>query len=67
VPAEAGVSDTGFLAEGRLSEPGWVLADIDLGALKALRASGEMRNTNDWSLQPGAAPLAGSVEVVDLG
>jgi predicted amidohydrolase len=67
VPAEAGVSDTGILAEGRLSRPGWVFAGIDLGALKTLRASGEMRNTNDWPLQPGAAPLAHNVEVVDLG
>jgi predicted amidohydrolase len=67
VPAEAGVSDAGILAEGRLSKPGWVFAEIDLGALKALRASGEMRNANDWPLQPGAAPLAGSVEIVDLG
>ena len=66
VPAEAGVSDTGILAEGRLSEPGWVFADIDLGALKNLRASGEMRNASDWRLQPGAAPLAHNVEVVDL-
>jgi predicted amidohydrolase len=67
VPAEAGVSDTGVLAEGRLNEPGWVFADIDLGALKSLRTTGEMRNANDWHLQPGAAPLAHDVELVDLG
>jgi predicted amidohydrolase len=67
VPAEAGLSDTGVLAEGRLSEPGWVFAEIDLSALMALRACGEMRNANDWSLQPGAAPLANGVEIVDLG
>jgi predicted amidohydrolase len=66
VPAEAGVSDTGILAEGRLSQPGWVFADIDLGALKNLSASGEMRNASDWPLQPGATPLAHHVEVVDL-
>ncbi|MFM9845572.1 MAG: carbon-nitrogen hydrolase family protein [Hyphomicrobiaceae bacterium] len=67
VPAEAGVSETGVLAEGRLSEPGWIFADIDLGALKTLRTRGEMRNANDWSAQPGAAPLAHDVELVDLG
>lgn len=66
VPAEAGVSDTGILAEGRLSEPGWVFADIDIAALKALRATGEMRNANDWPSQPGAVPLAHIVEIVDL-
>ena len=66
LPAEAGVSETGILAEGRLSEPGWVFADIDLGALRDLRATGEMRNFSDWSAQPGAAPLAHHVEVVSL-
>ena len=66
LPAEAGVSDTGILAEGRLNEPGWVFADIDLGALRDLRATGEMRNSSDWNAQPGAAPLAHHVEVVSL-
>lgn len=67
VPAEASVSDTGVLAEGRLSEPGWIFADIDLGALNALCATGEMRNFDDWGAQLGAAPLAHHVEVVVLG
>jgi predicted amidohydrolase len=67
VPAEAGVSETGVLAEGRLSQPGWIFADIDLGALKDLRATGEMRNDNDWNAQPGAEPLAHHVDVIDLG
>lgn len=66
LPAEAGVSDTGILTEGHLNEPGWVFADIDLGALRDLRATGEMRNSSDWSAQPGAAPLAHHVEVVRL-
>lgn len=67
VPAEARVSKTGVLAEGRLSEPGWIFADIDLGALEDLRTTGEMRNANDWNAQPGAAPLAHHVDVIDLG
>jgi predicted amidohydrolase len=66
VPAEAGVSDTGILAEGRLSEPGWVFADIDLAALTALRGCGEMRNSSDWTSQPGAAPLTHHVDVLQL-
>lgn len=66
VPPEAGLSMTGMLAEGRLNEPGWVAADIDFVALEGLRTGGEMRNAVDWSLQPGAKPLAGEVEVVSL-
>ena len=66
VPPEAALSMSGVLAEGRLNEPGWVSADIDFVALDGLRTGGEMRNTADWALQPGAKPLAGVVEVVSL-
>ena len=51
---------------GRLNEPGWVAADIDFVALERVRTGGEMRNAADWSLQPGARPLAGEVEVASL-
>ncbi len=66
VPAEAGVSDTGILAEGQLNTAGLVVGDVDLAALRHLVAAGEMRNRSDWSLQPGAGPLP-KVTVVDLG
>ncbi len=66
VPAEHGLSDTGVLAEGGLDTPRWVVADIDFAALRALRAKGEMRNAEDWALQPGAVPLAQHAEVVML-
>lgn len=66
VPSEHGVSDTGVLAEGPLSQPLWVTASIDLERLKRVRETGEMRNYADWSTQPGAAPLVQSVEIVSL-
>ncbi len=66
VPSEAGVSDTGILAEGTLDAPGWVTATIDLAGLRRLREGGEMRNFADWSRQAGAADLKGVVEVVEL-
>lgn len=66
VPAEAGVSETGALAEGRLNEPGWVFADVDLAALQRLRSTGEMRNFEDWHLQPGADANARRAELVSL-
>lgn len=65
-PAEAAVAETGILAEGRLNEPGWVTATIDLAALRQLRRCGEMRNYADWLRQPGAATLTLGCSVVDL-
>lgn len=66
VPSEHGVSDTGILAEGPLSQPLWVTARVDLDRLQRVRETGEMRNYADWSAQPGAAPLAARVETVAL-
>jgi len=67
VPSEALVSETGVLAEGTMNEPGWVTATVNLRALKKLRSAGEMRNFNDWPLQPGASgPSTVKVEVVPL-
>ncbi|MCB1515581.1 MAG: carbon-nitrogen hydrolase family protein [Hyphomicrobiaceae bacterium] len=68
VPAEQGVSDTGVLAEGRMNEPGWITATVDMNSLRRLRSGGEMRNFTDWLEQPGAAAAESSarVRIVDL-
>jgi predicted amidohydrolase len=66
VPAEAALSMTGVLTEGTVNERGWIAAEIDLEALHSLRARGEMRNSKDWYLQPGAADLRHLAEVVRL-
>jgi len=66
VPAEHGFSETGVVAEGILDQPQWVYADVALDRLRQIKAAGEMRNSTDWSTQPGAAPLAGHVDVVAL-
>jgi len=66
VPSEHGVADDGVLASGTLNAAQWVSATVNLGALRRLRTSGEMRNFADWPLQPGAAPLIQNVEVVSL-
>ena len=65
VPAEAGLSDTGILAEGPADVAHLVTARIDLGALRRLRTNGEMRNVADWDLQPGAVSLP-VAQIVDL-
>ena len=66
VPADHGFSETGVLAEGALNQPQWVYADVDLARLQRVKETGEMRNSTDWTAQPGAAPLAANVEVVSL-
>jgi predicted amidohydrolase len=66
VPADRSFSDTGVLAEGPLNRPQWVYAGVALERLNEIKAQGEMRNAQDWNLQPGAAALAQHVEVVDL-
>ncbi len=66
VPAEAGLSDTGIVAEGVLNAPGWIHAAVDLAALARLADAGEMRNRADWRLQPGGTLALPAVEVVSL-
>ncbi len=65
-PSEAQIAETGMLAEGRINEPGWIAATIDLDALRRIRGEGEMRNDADWQRQPGASALAGRCEIVSL-
>jgi predicted amidohydrolase len=66
VPAEHGFSETGVLAEGEFNRPQWVYADFDLARLAAIKTSGEMRNSSDWLLQPGAASVGARAERVVL-
>ena len=66
VPSEAGVSDTGVIAEGTLDAPGWVYGTVDLAALARLASSGEMRNRADWVRQPGGALTLPTPEIVKL-
>lgn len=66
VPAEAGVSDTGVLAEGTLNKPGWVYATADLAALARVAETGEMRNRTDWLNQPGGTLALPKPEIVGL-
>ena len=66
VPPDHAYSETGVMAEGIFNQPQWVYADVALDRLREIKASGEMRNSTDWSAQPGAAPLARHVEVVAL-
>lgn len=49
VPPEQGQWDTGVLADGVPGQPGWIFADLDFDALRAVRAHGQVLNHRDWS------------------
>ena len=66
VPAEAGISATGVVAEGALNAPGWVYGEVDLAALARLADTGEMRNRADWLNQPGGKMALPKAELVSL-
>lgn len=66
VPSEHGLSDTGIVADGARDKPQWVFGTVDLAHLRRIRTTGEMRNSLDWPRQPGATPLAATVEIVPL-
>ena len=53
-PPDRGFPDDGVVAQGRLNEPGWVYADIDLNAVDTVRRSGQVFNDRDWAEQGGS-------------
>ncbi|WP_171126170.1 MULTISPECIES: carbon-nitrogen hydrolase family protein [unclassified Ruegeria] len=50
-PPDKGFPATGVLAEGALNQPGWTFAEIDLGAIAAVRADGRVLNRSHWDEQ----------------
>jgi predicted amidohydrolase len=65
-PSERSYSDTGVLAATELNTPGFAIATVDTDRLLALRGRGEMRNFDDWRIQPGYSATSPPVTVVDL-
>jgi predicted amidohydrolase len=47
-PPDRGLPDDGTLALGALDVPGWVMAEIDLEAVAAVRNDGQVLNDRDW-------------------
>lgn len=56
-PPDRRLSGDGVLAQGKLNAAQWVYADLDLDAVAEVRGVGEVLNSRDWSLQPGASAL----------
>jgi len=50
-PPDRGFPPDGILAEGALGAPGWVMADVTLEAVRAVRADGGVLNLRHWPEQ----------------
>jgi len=63
-PPDLGFPPTGVLAEGALNAPGWVFAEADLAAIRAVRTDGHVLNHAHW---PEQAARLSAVTVARLG
>ena len=57
-PVDYGYPDNGVLAIGELNAAQWVYADIDLGSIARIRATGQVFNYRDWNGQFRCIPAA---------
>lgn len=62
-PPDMGFPPTGVIAEGVLNQPGWTYGEIDLNAIRAVRADGHVLNRLHWNEQHTALQ---SVETLRL-
>ncbi len=54
-PPDRGFPPEGIIAQGGLGEPGWVIAEISLDAVRDVRADGGVLNLTHWPEQLGPA------------
>jgi predicted amidohydrolase len=47
-PPDRGLPDDGVVALGALGAPGWLVADLDLGAIERVRREGQVLGHRDW-------------------
>ncbi len=64
-PPEQGFPQDGVIAQGRLNEPAWVCARLDLTEVERVRREGQVRPFSHWPEQDGAGSLP-CVELLDL-
>ncbi|MDQ2095917.1 carbon-nitrogen hydrolase family protein [Rhodalgimonas zhirmunskyi] len=57
-PPDRGFPPSGVISEGVMDAPGWTYADVDLEAIRAVRADGRVLNLTHWAEQ---APRVGQV------
>ena len=56
-PVDRGFPDDGVLASSELDAPGWLFAELDPGALEAVRRDGAVRNHQDYAPAPPPCPV----------
>lgn len=52
-PVDVGFPSDGILAQGELNHRQWLIAELDLSLLAAVRQNGQVLNHRDWERQPG--------------
>ncbi|MFA8384483.1 MAG: carbon-nitrogen hydrolase family protein [Pelagibaca sp.] len=57
-PPDTGFPPTGVIADGRLNEPGWTYAEVDLEQVAHVRADGVVLNRRHWDEQSGRDGIA---------
>jgi predicted amidohydrolase len=64
-PPDLGPRENGVVAQGELDRPGWVYADLDLGALDRIRGADVVANVSEWDahMQVGPAVRTGTRKV----
>ena len=50
-PPDRGFPATGVIAEGKLNRPGWTYAEVNLAAVRDVRADGHVLNLSHWPEQ----------------
>lgn len=60
-PPDKGFPATGVIAQGAMDAPGWTFAEVDLGAVRAARADGNVLLTRHWAEQPDRVHLVQTV------
>ncbi len=50
-PPDTGFPSTGVLGEGKLGEPGWTYAEVDIETIADVRRAGVVRNRSHWEEQ----------------
>jgi len=61
-PPDLGFPADGVVAQGRLNQPAWIFADLDLDKVAQVRREGQVLNFRHWPEQASTAPLAVTVE-----
>ena len=56
-PVDRGFPDDGVVARGEMDAPGWLYAELDPGAIAAVRREGAVLNHRDYPTAPLACPV----------